>query len=163
MSRFACALLRDRGRWRVEEVDIAEVASVDDVLDLIRDETAGVRLVAIEQDDEYACLLRLDLDADDDAPLVFLSNGHAADDYPLAAVLADGLDEVGGDPLSDDEDAPRAHDTAPFGDPTLLLDLGMKPDELLELATHPATLPMDLIESVCERLGCLDEFEAVRG
>jgi hypothetical protein len=28
---------------------------------------------------------------------------------------------------------------------------------------HEGTLPADLIESVCDRLGCLPEFEAIRG
>ena len=57
---------------------------------------------------------------------MFLSNGHAADDYPLAQLFADGLDEIGGDPLDGDEDAPTgAHDAAPFGDARLLADLGV--------------------------------------
>jgi putative tRNA adenosine deaminase-associated protein len=111
-------------------------------------------------------LARLDSEADEnDEPLrIFLSNGHAADDYPLAELFADGLAEIGGDPLDGDEDAPPgAHDAAPFGDAELLKDLGVKAQVLIELAVQEGTLPIDLIEAVCERLGCLDEFEAVRG
>jgi hypothetical protein len=44
-----------------------------------------------------------------------------------------------------------------------LKDLGIKAQVLIELAVQEGTLPIDLIEAVCERLGCLDEFEAVRG
>ncbi len=95
---------------------------------------------------------------------MFLYIGHAADDYRMAQMFADGLPEVGGDPLDGDEDAPTGvHDAAPFGDPQVLADLGVPAEELIELAVHEGTLPADLIEAVCERLGCLSEFEAVRG
>jgi putative tRNA adenosine deaminase-associated protein len=139
---------------------------MDDVIELIRNFEEPVRILLIEQDDEYAALVRLDEQAADDSPQVFLSNGHSADDYPLAAVLADGLPEVGGDPLGEDGlldgDALPVHDAAPFGDASVLADLGLGAAELIELAVHESTLPIDLIEAVCERLGCLEEFEAVR-
>jgi putative tRNA adenosine deaminase-associated protein len=169
VSYFALALLgkdHARSRWLLEEVDLDDCESIDDVCDVLRDFDHPVRLLALEQDDEYAVLARLDAAADQAAePIrVFLSNGHAADDYPLAQLFADGLPEVGGDPLDGDEDAPAgAHDAAPFGDPQLLADLGMPAAELIELAVHEGTLPADLIETVCERLGCLSEFEAIRG
>ena len=169
MSYFALALLgkdQARSRWLLEEVDLQGCESIDDICDVLRDFDHPVRLLALEQDDEYAVLARLDAAADQAAePIrVFLSNGHAADDYPLAQLFADGLPEIGGDPLDGDEDAPRGvHDAAPFGDPQLLVDLGMPAAELIELAVHEGTLPADLIETVCERLGCLGEFEAIRG
>ncbi|MGX7681708.1 tRNA adenosine deaminase-associated protein [Jatrophihabitans sp. DSM 45814] len=168
MSFFGCALLGDRGGWRVEEVDILECESVDDLLELLRDFDEPVRVLALEQDDEYAALIRFDTARGDDDELVrvFLTSGHAGDDYPLAGLLLAGLTEIGGDPLDDDEladDVTRsAHDDAPFGDADLIADLGLKAPELIELAVHESTLPIDLIEAVCERLGCLDEFEAVR-
>ena len=168
MSHFACALLGDRGGWRVVELDLGDCESLDDVVELLRDFAEPTRVLAVEQNDEYAVLLRLDGDEPDDdaAARIFLTNGHSADDYPLAALFADGLDEIGGDPLLEDElaeDAARSsHDAAPFGDATLVQDLGMPAPELLELAGHARTLPIELIEALCERLGCLDEFEAVR-
>lgn len=169
MSQFAVVLLgkeRTRPGWLLEEVTFDGCESTDDVCDLLRDFDQPVRLLALEQDDEYAVLARLDVAADDaDEPLrVFLSNGRAADDYPIAEMFADGLTEIGGDPLDGDEDAPPgAHDAAPFGDPQVLADLGMPASELIELAVHEGTLPADLIEKVCERLGCLSELEALRG
>ncbi len=169
MSCFALALLgKDgpRSGWLLAEVDLGGCESIDDIADVLRDFDHPVRLLAVEQDDEYAVLARLDAEADRRAePVrVFLSNGHAADDYPMAQLFADGLSEIGGDPLDGDEDAPAgAHDAAPFGDPQVLTDLGMPASELLELATREGTLPGDLIETVCERLGCLSAFETVRG
>ena len=164
MGHFACAMLGDRGSWRIAEVDLSECETVDDAVEVLRDFDEPVRILAVEQDDEYAVLLRLDVAADraDEPARVFLSNGHAAEEYPLAAILADGLAEIGGDPLFDDEDAPPAHDAAPFGDPDVVEDLGMKASELIDLSLHESTLPIDLLISVVERLGCLDEFEAVR-
>jgi putative tRNA adenosine deaminase-associated protein len=169
VSYFALALLgKDEAEpgWLLEEVDLDGCESIDDVCDVLRDFDHPVRLLALEQDDEYAVLARLDVAADQAAePIrVFLSNGHAADDYPIAQLFADGLPEVGGDPLDGDEDAPTGvHDAAPFGDPQVLADLGVPAADLIELAVHEGTLPADLIETVCERLGCLSEFEAVRG
>ncbi|MEO6701066.1 MAG: hypothetical protein ABI140_03835 [Jatrophihabitantaceae bacterium] len=169
MSLFAVALLGKAPRqdgWLVEELDLADCESIDDVVEVLRDFDQPVRVLALEQDDEYAVLARLDVEADDaDEPLrVFLSNGHAADDFPLAQLFADGLDEIGGDPLDGDEDAPAgAHDAAPFGDARLLSDLGVPANQLIDLAVHEGTLPADLIDAVCDRLGCLAEVEAVRG
>jgi putative tRNA adenosine deaminase-associated protein len=168
MSHFACVLLGDRGSWRLVEQALVDCETVDDVVEMLRDYDEPVRLIAVEQDDEYAVLLRFDASDDEaDAPArVFLSNGHAAEEYPLAALFADGLEEIGGDPLSDDElfDTSELanHDAAPFGDAQIVEDLGMKASELVELAVHPRTLPIDLIEALCERLGCLDEFETLR-
>jgi putative tRNA adenosine deaminase-associated protein len=119
-----------------------------------------VRLLVIEQDDEYAVLVRAD--GEDEDPRVFLTDGDAADDYPLAAVVADETEEIGEDELADDEDAPPAHDTAPYGDPSLVEDLGVSAEELLQLCASPSTLPIDLICAVAEKAGALDAFEAVR-
>jgi putative tRNA adenosine deaminase-associated protein len=169
VSHFALVLLGaspTRSVWSLEEVGLDGCESIDDVCDLLRNFDQPVRVLALEQDDEYAVLARLDVSADEvDQPIrIFLSNGHAADDYPLAELFADGLAEIGGDPLDGDEDAPSgAHDAAPFGDPEVVADLGMPAAELIELAVRESTLPADLIEKVCERLGCLGEFEALRG
>jgi putative tRNA adenosine deaminase-associated protein len=133
--------------------------SLDDLVDVARDVTGDVRLLVVEQDDEYAVLARVD--SDDDAR-VFLSDGHAADEYQIAALVADELDEIGEDVLDGDEDAPPAHDSAPFGDASVVHDLGTSPGELLELCAHEGTLPIDLIVAVCEKAGCADAFEALR-
>jgi putative tRNA adenosine deaminase-associated protein len=169
VSYFAAALVGKGGHhrsWLIEQVDLDGCESVDDIADVLRDFDQPVRVLMVEQDDEYAVLARFDQAADeaDGRVKVFLSNGHAADEYPLAELFADGLEEIGGDPLADDEDAPPgAHDASPFGDASLLRDLGVPRKVLIELAVHEGTLPIDLLEAVCERLGCPDEFEAVRG
>jgi len=167
MSHFAFVLAgKGIGRWSASEVDLGLCESIDEVVDLLRDFDEPIRVLMLEQDDEYAVLVRLDASAEaaDEPMRVFLSNGHAADDYRLAGLFAEDLSEIGGDPLDGDEDAPAGvHDAAPFGDAELLKDLGMDPGELIELAVHEGTLPIDLIDTVCERLGGSGEFEAIRG
>jgi putative tRNA adenosine deaminase-associated protein len=159
MTYFAAVLARSDDDWRAVEVDLDECESLDDLVDLARDVSGDVRLLVVEQDDEYAVLARVDDKVD---ARVFLSDGHAADAYPIAALVADELDEIGEDILDGDEDAPPAHDSAPFGDAALVADLGTSAGDLLELCAHEGTLPIDLIVAVCEKAGCADALEALR-
>jgi putative tRNA adenosine deaminase-associated protein len=159
MSYFAAVLACSADLWRAVEVDLDECESLDDLVEVARDVSGEVRLLVVEQDDEYAVLARVD---HSDEPRVFLSDGHAADAYPIAALVADELDEIGEDVLDGDEDAPPAHDSAPFGDAALVEDLGTSAGELLDLCAHEGTLPIDLIVAVCEKAGCADAFEALR-
>jgi len=147
MSYFAAVLARSDDSWRAVEVDLGDCESLDDLVEVARDVSGDLRLLVVEQDDEYALLARVD---DGDDPRVFLSDGHAADAYPIAAMVADELDEIGEDILDGDEDAPPAHDSAPFGDPALVEDVGTPAGDLLELCAHEGTLPIDLIVAVCE-------------
>lgn len=159
-SAFAAVLARTGDRWRAAEIDVDGCESVDDVADLARDFPGEVRLVLIEQDDEYAAIVRID-DEDDD-PRAFLSDGHAADAYPLAAAIADGLEEIGEDELDGDEDAPSGHDSAPFGDAEIADDLGTSPSDLLAMCAHEGTLPVDVLVAVCEKAGCGSAFDDLR-
>ena len=163
MSAFAAVLARTGDRWRVDEVALDDCESVTDIADLARDFPGQLRLVLIEQDDEYAAIVRVD--HDDDDPRAFLSDGHAADAYPLAAVVAEDLDEIGEDELTDDSilsDAPPLHDSAPFGDAEIVDDLGTSPADLLAMCAHEGTLPMDVLVAVCEKAGCGEAFDELR-
>jgi putative tRNA adenosine deaminase-associated protein len=160
MSYFAAVLTRSGSKWSGSEVSLVDCENIDDIADVARDVEGDIRLLIIEQDDEYAVLARID--TDDDEPRFFLSDGHAADGYPMAALIADELIEIGEPELEDDPDAPPAHDSAPFGDPTVVEDLGTSAGELLALCGREGTLPVDLIIAVCDRAGCSDAFELVR-
>jgi len=161
MSYFSALLTRAGDRWRADEVDLDECESLADVGDLLRDTRGDVRVLVIEQDDEYAAIVRLDTDEDD--PRAFLSDGHSADAYPIAALVAEDLAEIGEDELEDDEDAPPAHDSAPFGDADIVEDLGTPASDLLAMCAHPGTLPIDVLVAVCEKAGCGVVFEELRG
>jgi putative tRNA adenosine deaminase-associated protein len=160
MSAFAAVLSRTGDRWRAEEIALDDCESVSDIADLARDFDGELRLVLIEQDDEYAAIVRID--EEEDEPRAFLSDGHAADAYPLAAIVAEDLAEIGEDELSDDEDAPPAHDSAPFGDAEIADDLGTSPADLLAMCAHEGTLPMDVLVAVCEKAGCGEAFDDLR-
>jgi putative tRNA adenosine deaminase-associated protein len=160
VNHFAVVLARAQDEWRAVEVSLDDCESVTDIADLARDEPGTLRLVLVEQDDEYAAIVRVD--DDDDEPRVFLSDGHAADAYPLAAVIAEDLIEIGGDELSDDEDAPPAHDSAPFGDAEIAEDLGTPAPTLLAMCAQEGTLPIDVLVAVCEKAGCGEVFDDLR-
>ncbi|MDT4936718.1 MAG: hypothetical protein QOG80_389 [Pseudonocardiales bacterium] len=160
MTYFAAVIARTGSRWTSTEVDLTDCESLTDIADVMRDVPGEVRLLVVEQDDEYAALVRID--DEDDEPRAFLSDGHAADAYPMAAIIAEDLVEIGEDELSDDEDAPPAHDSAPFGDAEIADDLGTSAADLLAMCAHEGTLPIDVVVAVCEKAGCADSFEAVR-
>jgi putative tRNA adenosine deaminase-associated protein len=160
MSSFACVLARAKGKWAADEVSVDDCESLQELADVARDFDGDVRLLLIEQDDEYAAIVRLDEDEDD--PRAFLSDGHAADSYALAAVVAEDLVEIGEDELGDDEDAPPAHDSAPFGDPEIVEDLGTSANDLLAMCAHEGTLPIDVLVAVCEKAGCGEVFDDLR-
>jgi putative tRNA adenosine deaminase-associated protein len=98
------------------------------------------------------------VDTDIDEPRVFVSDGSAAETYELAGILAGSVE----DDAPADEDAPPP-ESEPVGDPDLLADLGTPRRELLSLVTGERTLPADVISEVCERAGCLEELDALRG
>lgn len=168
MSYFAAVLTRTKDRWRGVEVDLDDCESMDDIADVVSDEPGDVRLLVVEQDDEYVALARVD--AGDDEAHVFLSDGHAADAYPLAALIAEELEEIADPDESDEIDdelasdvlAAAGHDSTPLGDASVVEDLGTSSTELLGLCAHEGTLPIDVIVAVCEKAGCADEFEAIR-
>lgn len=171
MSYFAAVLTRIGDRWLAEEAEIDECESLADLGDVLRDRDGAVRFLVIEQDDEYAAIVRLDDDADD--PRAFLSDGHAADAYPMAAIVAEDLIEIGAEAeddvedvlVEDDlaEDIPPTHGGAPFGDADIVEDLGTPATDLLAMCAHPGTLPVDLLTAVCEKAGCGQVFEDLRG
>ncbi|MGH8963537.1 MAG: tRNA adenosine deaminase-associated protein [Jatrophihabitantaceae bacterium] len=160
MSYFASVLARTGDRWRGVEVSLEDCESITDVADVALDVPGELRLVLIEQDDEYAVIIRVD--GDDEDPRAFLSDGHAADNYPMAAIIAEELTEIGEDELSDDEDAPPAHDSAPFGEADIVEDLGTPAAELIDMCAHEGTLPMDVLVHVCEKAGAAETFDDLR-
>ena len=159
MSYFAVVVARTNDEWRAVEVSLEDCESLADIGDVARDVPADVRLVLIEQDDEYAALVRVD---EDDEARGFLSDGHAADAYPVAAMIAEDLVEIGEDELIEDEDAPPAHESMPFGDADIAEDLGTSAGDLLSMCAHEGTLPIDVLVAVCEKAGCGDAFDNVR-
>jgi hypothetical protein len=139
VSYFAAALARTPAGWTAEELDLDGLTDVDEVADRVRDVEgeAETALLFVEEDDEYVAILRVD--ADD--LRVFVSDAQAAETYPMAGIFAGAVE----------------------GDADLLADLGTPRGDLIALVTHERTLPSDVISEVCERAGCLNELETLRG
>ena len=162
MSYFAAALARTRAGWTAEELDLDGLPDVDAVADRVRDVDgdAETALLFVEEDDEYVAILRVD--ADD--LRVFVSDSQAAETYPVAGIFAGAVEEEPAPPSdADDDEEDDPPDSEPVGDADLLADLGTPRRDLIALVTHERTLPSDVISEVCERAGCLDELETLRG
>lgn len=157
MSYFAAALARTDDDWTAHEVDLDDVETIDDLVDLLADlqEGAETTVLFVEEDDEYVGIVRTDSDTDE--ARVFLSDGRAADTFGIAEVLADGVEVLGSD-----EDEPIGRDAEPLGDAALLTDLGVPSAWLLALVAAEGRLPADVISAICEKAGCLDELESIR-
>jgi putative tRNA adenosine deaminase-associated protein len=162
VSYFAAALARTADGWTAEELDLDGLADVDEVADRVRDVDgeAETALLFVEEDDEYVAILRVD--ADD--LRVFVSDAQAAQSYPVAGIFAGAVEDEPAPPSDlDDEEEEDPPDSEPVGDADLLADLGTPRRDLIALVTHERTLPSDVISEVCERAGCLDELETLRG
>lgn len=162
MSYFAAALARTPSGWTAEEIDLDGLPDVDAVADRVRDVDgdAETALLFVEEDDEYVAILRVDADVDE--PRVFVSDGLAAETYAVAGIFADAVEDVVPPPPEDEEET-TPPESEPVGDADLLADLGTSRRELIALVTHERTLPADVISEICERAGCLDELESLRG
>jgi putative tRNA adenosine deaminase-associated protein len=162
VSYFAAALARTPAGWTAEELDLDGLTDVDAVADRVRDVDgeAETALLFVEEDDEYVAILRVD--ADD--LRVFVSDSQAAESYPVAGIFAGAVEEEPApSDLDDEEEDEEPPDSEPVGDADLLADLGTPRRDLIALVTHERTLPSDVISEVCERAGCLDELETLRG
>jgi putative tRNA adenosine deaminase-associated protein len=162
LSYFAAALARTPDGWTAHELDLDGAADVDEVADRVRDVDgdADTAVLFVEEDDEYLAILRVDAEADD--LRVFVSDGHAADTYPVAEIFAGAVEDPAV-PDPDEDSEPLGRDSEPLGDADLLSDLGTPRRELIALLKHEGTLPADVITEVCERAGCVDELETLRG
>ncbi|MEO6885056.1 MAG: tRNA adenosine deaminase-associated protein [Jatrophihabitantaceae bacterium] len=159
MSYFAAVLARTQDQWHGVEVSLDGCETIEDICEVGRDVAGDLRLVLFEQDDEYAVIVRID---EDEEPRAFVSDGHAAEAYPLAAAVAEDLAEIGETEVIEDEDAPPARDSGPFGDAEIVEDLGTTATDLIAMCAHEGTLPIDLLVAVCEKAGCGETFDDLR-
>lgn len=150
MPYFSVAFARTDAGWIGTDADLAEVAGIDDIADIMREtavETAGDTVVLlIEEEDEWFAVVRLDDGGD---PRVFLSDPRAALTSDLAHMLHDQIGEIDEVPTDD-----------PVGDAGLLTDLGVAPDRLTQLGER--TLPGDALSVIAERAGFAEDYDRLR-
>ncbi|MHB8340893.1 MAG: tRNA adenosine deaminase-associated protein [Mycobacteriales bacterium] len=163
-------MLTRRGpAWTGRDLELADVEDLDGVVDLLRDlaTDGGTTLLFVEEDDEYIGIVRFDGDED---PRAFISDRRAIEAYELAGrIFGDTVpvDEADPDPDPAEEDEEEDNgglaDAVPAGDPDLLVDLGTSVADLLRLCAEEGMLPSDVTYTVCEKAGCVDVLEEVRG
>jgi len=144
------AFARSDAGWIGTEIDLSEVAGVDDITDIMREtavETAASTVVLlVEQEDEWFAVVRLD---DGEDPRVFLSDPRATLTSDLARMLHEQIGEIDEVPADD-----------PVGDPALLTDLGTDAARLNELGER--RLPGDALSVIADRGGFADDYERLR-
>ncbi|WP_030707934.1 hypothetical protein [Streptomyces sp. NRRL F-2580] len=180
---FAALLARTEDGWEASDMELDNVESLSDLIDLARsaavDDDTVVAL--IEQEDAWFGVVRVDGEED---PRYFVSNASVAARSSYGSMLTkellgseeedDELDELDLDGTEDgeedavaaytDEDAAEAGvggtgaepvPAGPLGDPLLLDDLGVTNKQLM-------TLDGDALSEIAESLGATEVLEAVR-
>ncbi|MGW0365055.1 tRNA adenosine deaminase-associated protein [Streptomyces sp. NPDC002990] len=181
---FAALLARTEDGWEASDMELDDVESLSDLIDLARsaavDDDTVVAL--IEQEDAWFGVVRVDGEED---PRYFVSNAPAAARSSYGSMLTkellgsdeeddDELDELDLDGTEDgeeeqivsftdeetDEDAvggagAEPVPAGPLGDPRLLDDLGVTHKQLLGLDG-------DALSEIADSLGATEVLEAVR-
>jgi putative tRNA adenosine deaminase-associated protein len=144
---FAAVFARTETGWIGADADLTETLGLDDVADIMREaavESIGDLVVLlVEEDDTWFGVIRMD---GDDEPRVFLSDPEAGRTSRIGVQLAETLGE--------------AADGEPAGEASLLDDLGVDADRLVELSER--ALPADALTVVAERAGFAEEFDRLR-
>ncbi|GAA1680273.1 hypothetical protein GCM10009765_31860 [Fodinicola feengrottensis] len=93
MSYYAVALARTDTGWSAAELDLDDVADVDETAERLREEApdADLALLFVEADDEYLVVLRLD---EDDDFRVFGSDAAFASESKIGEMLIGDLEPV---------------------------------------------------------------------
>ncbi|WP_411103739.1 hypothetical protein [Streptomyces sp. cmx-4-9] len=180
---FAALLARTEDGWEASDMELDDVESLSDLIDLARsaavDDDTVVAL--IEQEDAWFGVVRVDGEED---PRYFVSNASLAARSSYGSMLTkellgsdeedDELDELDLDGTEDGEEEAVAAFTeeededdrvggsaaepapaGPLGDPRLLDDLGVSNKQLM-------TLDGDALSEIADSLGATEVLEAVR-
>ncbi|MET9320108.1 hypothetical protein ABZX75_07930 [Streptomyces sp. NPDC003038] len=181
---FAALLARTEDGWEASDMELDDVESLSDLIDLARsaavDDDTVVAL--IEQEDAWFGVVRVDGEED---PRYFVSNASAAARSSYGSMLTkellgsdeeddDELDELDLDGTEDGEEEAIVSFTdeetdedevigagaepvpaGPLGDPRLLDDLGVTHKQLM-------TLDGDALSEIADSLGATEVLEAVR-
>lgn len=165
----AVALSRTGAKWSATDIDIDDVETLDDLIDELDDfDDSGdsdehITIVYVEEDDEWLGVVRVTAETVQD-PKVFLSDSRVLATSTLAERLfGDALPVLPPEDDEEDEDTAGRPDAEPVGDPDLLVDLGTPGDVLIQLCAEEGALPSDVVASLCERAGCLDVLDELRG
>lgn len=156
---FAAVLARHDGDWNGREIDMDSIEDLDSLVELMRDfADGGTALFFLEEDDEYLAIARVDGDFD---PRTFISDDRAVQTSPRAALVMEDIVVL--PETEDDEEEGIKPDPEPVGDTDIVADLGTDSETLLGLCAEEGMLPADVITAICEKAGCSDALDELRG
>lgn len=152
MSNFAAAFARDDAdNWFGEEVDVDDVETVEDLADVVREESDDGLVVALLEHEDWFGVVRVPPDGN---AQVYVSDAAEAVRSPVGEIL-----------VTDFGDARPGEDTiappAPLGVAGLLHDFGLKAGDLEQL-TGSGVKPADAVTEIAERIGAVDALEELR-
>ncbi|MGH8889863.1 MAG: tRNA adenosine deaminase-associated protein, partial [Acidothermaceae bacterium] len=163
------------GQWKGADIELDDAEDIEDAADLMRDASVddGPVLLFVEENDEWFGIVRVDGTGE---PKAFISDARSIAASELAMKLfadlipdeavddALAIDELGegSDDVEDDDESSVKPAAEPAGSADLLSDLGVSDEALSQLCAEEGALPADVITTVCERLGCVDEIEVYR-
>lgn len=165
MSYFAVTATRTGDQWEASQVDLDDIADIEDAAEAMRDVNpdADVAVLFVDADDAYLTVLRLDQGDDLRA---FGSDAEYATQSRLGeALLADLEPDDQEDFDEEDEDEvvkrPTELDAEPVGEADLLSDLGVPATMLHALCAKDGMLPADVMMELAERIGFAEQLEDV--
>jgi putative tRNA adenosine deaminase-associated protein len=145
---FAVAAFRDGPHWRVEPLPPAVLDDLGVLLSALRSQPPeGGPFVIASVDDEFFVIAR----QEGRRVALLLSDLTAAVEFPLAE---QAINRLGEDPPADDE----LDEVWPVGDLELFSDLGLSEDEMEDILDDLDALPDEMLDTIVERLGLVDEF-----
>ncbi|MGQ0466822.1 MAG: tRNA adenosine deaminase-associated protein [Sporichthyaceae bacterium] len=172
MGYFAVVLTRQEDGWDTNDIELDEIESLSDLADAMREiaedaDSDGTALLLLEQEDLWFAIVRVD---SEDDPRVFVSDRSAIVHSAYAEMLLEAalgdeeaeLDDLAVDSEEADDDREDKEEDGPVGDLEILLDLGTKPDALLDLCSSEGVLPSEALTVLAERAGAAGALEAVR-
>ncbi|WP_100445032.1 tRNA adenosine deaminase-associated protein [Glycomyces xiaoerkulensis] len=167
MSYFAVAAGREGDEWNAAEVDLDEVADVEDAAEVMREAfpDADLTLLFVDADDEFLTMMRLD---DGDDLRTFGSDAEYASQSRLGEALLGDLEPQDTDEIdTDDEESisasPTELDAEPVGEADLLSDLGVGGAMLLALCAKEGMMPSDVVSEVAAVIGFAEALENATG
>lgn len=145
---FAVVVFREDGQWQVGTLPHRAAETLESLVAAVRQQpTEGPRFALSSYGDDFFVAVR----PDGDEVRLVLSDGTAADEWPIAAEVMDVLEE----PVPDDDDVEPAGDLEIFG------DLGMSGMELSTLCSDLELYPDEVLTQVAARIGFGPQFERV--
>jgi putative tRNA adenosine deaminase-associated protein len=147
---FAVVVFREDGQWQVGALPHRAAETLEGLVAAVRQQpTEGPRFALSSYGDDFFLAVR----PEGEDTRLFLSDGTAADEWPIAAEVLDALDVD--TPDTDDDEAEPSGDVAIFG------DLGMTARELTSLCSDLELYPDEVLTQVASRIGFGPQFERV--